>query len=341
VADLIAGDEALAALVPTETAHREVLHAFENLRLTPPLAFKLTVMREQCPNVWSHSVQVALIAASLARVDRIAEGDVSDAAMAGLLHDLGLLHIAPEVFAPDTTLDHERRLHLYTHPVIAQVMLTAMPTIDRSIIAGIVQHHEREDGSGYPRGLRAAHISPLGKLLAVAEVAAAVLTTRSVMSVAEMLSVVLRLNRRKLATPLISTVLKLLGGVTIAAAEPPPRDMGRSLDAMLRLATAVQSWDAVPASLHSNPLVALARERMAGLEHSLAGAGIDLRNWTMIGTDLDTDPIARAELQVVATEGAWQLDALVHEIERRRQSATNVPGELDLWLRQVGAESVG
>jgi HD-GYP domain-containing protein (c-di-GMP phosphodiesterase class II) len=82
-----------------------LLNAFYAMPLTPPLAFKLTVAREQRPEVYEHSVQMTLIALFLAIKSRMTDRDLATVAAAGMLHDIGELHIDPELLRPGRRLE--------------------------------------------------------------------------------------------------------------------------------------------------------------------------------------------------------------------------------------------
>lgn len=335
VSDLLAGDSAFSMLLPGDTARREVLRAFEYLPLAPQLAFKLTVAREQRPELWRHSLQVALVAAILAAMERSPMSDMVDAALAGLSHDLGLLHIAPEVLADGAAMSVEYRRHLYSHPLIAKLMLARLPRIASCVVNAVADHHEREDGSGYPRGIRGRHIDPLGQLLAVAELVGSVLAERSSLPVVKRLSIVLRLNHHKFAPRFFAHLVRLAEQSPSPSVAPTPEGVGASLGIMVRLAKAIEGWRAVRGE-NGGSLEALMDERINDLDRCLAEAGVDLHNWTTISAELDDDPHACAELQVLAAEGDWQLSAIIHEAMRRQAAeAERTSSSVDAWLALV------
>lgn len=69
-----------------------------------------------------------------------------------------------------------QRKHLVAHPITAMLMVRdtqAYPKAAEVAEVAVLEHHERMDGSGHPRGLAGADISPMGRLLMLAEVVAA------------------------------------------------------------------------------------------------------------------------------------------------------------------------
>jgi HD-GYP domain-containing protein (c-di-GMP phosphodiesterase class II) len=96
---------------------------------------------------------------------------------AAWLHDLGRLGVPNSIWdkpGPLTTSETER---VRLHPYLTERMLAGTPALAR-LGAIAVQHHERQDGSGYPRGLSGAAISPSGRLLAAADTYAALTEPR-------------------------------------------------------------------------------------------------------------------------------------------------------------------
>ena len=89
------------------------------------------------------------------------------------------------------------------------LMLKDAGVYPRSVEIAVLEHHERMDGSGYPRGLPGAEISPMGRILLLAEVVTAFYEKYTDMP-AQRLSLVLRLNHRKFPAALVAHVLPLL-----------------------------------------------------------------------------------------------------------------------------------
>jgi hypothetical protein len=93
------------------------------------------------------------------------------AMVAGLLHDLGEMYIAPQFGEADADrdMDFVSYQQLVVHPHIGFLILKQLTAYPNSVAQAVAEHHERLDGSGYPRALREPDISPQGRLLAVTE----------------------------------------------------------------------------------------------------------------------------------------------------------------------------
>jgi HD-GYP domain-containing protein (c-di-GMP phosphodiesterase class II)/DNA-binding CsgD family transcriptional regulator len=123
----------------------------------------------KAPHMAGHSRGVANLAAEAARLSALPEQEVTVLRRAGLIHDLGRLGVSNAIWdkpGPLTDAEWERvRLHPYlTERMLANVDALAAA---RDVAA---RHHERLDGSGYPRGLTATALTLADRILAAADV---------------------------------------------------------------------------------------------------------------------------------------------------------------------------
>lgn len=171
---LLAGGSALAELVRPHAARlqREAaqlpLHAVAQLLLTAGQATR--------PQTFEHALQAMVLAGALMCHRGGGTPDIRAAMAAGLLHDLGEMYIAPEYMRGDgIELDFQGYKHLVVHPHVGSLLLSQLTNYPAVIARAVGEHHERLDGSGYPRALKADALSALGRLLAGTEAAVALL----------------------------------------------------------------------------------------------------------------------------------------------------------------------
>ena len=120
------------------------------------------------PFTIGHSRAVADLAGEAARCSGMPEANVIRIRRAGLLHDIGRLGVSNSVWDKPGRLTPAEMERVRLHPYLTERMLAATPALaELGRIA--VQHHERLDGSGYPRGLSGTSITPSGGLLAAAD----------------------------------------------------------------------------------------------------------------------------------------------------------------------------
>jgi HD-GYP domain-containing protein (c-di-GMP phosphodiesterase class II) len=122
-----------------------------------------------------HSERVAFISKWIA--ERLAETEpglvgnqeqIQKIYLAGLLHDIGKIGIDEKLLCKAGRLTTRERNRLRTHPSIGANILASIKQM-RDIIPGVLYHHERIDGSGYPTGLKGDQIPLMGKIVGLAD----------------------------------------------------------------------------------------------------------------------------------------------------------------------------
>ncbi len=126
---------------------------------------------------YGHSERVARVAVELGRELGLREDELSDIYLAGLLHDIGKIGIRDDVLTKRGPLTGEEFKHIQQHPVIGHRILAGLHAIEH-LLPGVLYHHERYDGGGYPEGLKADAIPLLARILAVADSFDAMNTSR-------------------------------------------------------------------------------------------------------------------------------------------------------------------
>ena len=121
------------------------------------------------PCLAGHSRGVAQLAAEAGRVSGLSADDVVALRRAGFIHDLGRMGVSNSVWDKASSLTETEFERVRLHPYLTDRMLARVAVLSRprEIAA---RHHERLDGSGYPRGLTAASLTMPDRLLAVADI---------------------------------------------------------------------------------------------------------------------------------------------------------------------------
>ncbi len=116
-----------------------------------------------------HAAAVARFARDMAAAVGMSEQEQELAHTAGLLHDIGHFALSDRVAERGRPLQEEDWLAIQRHPDLGADMLRDLG-IYGPVAEIVLTHHERVDGRGYPKGLTAAEIPELAKMIAVAEV---------------------------------------------------------------------------------------------------------------------------------------------------------------------------
>ncbi|QDC43306.1 HD-GYP domain-containing protein [Methylophilus medardicus] len=128
---------------------------------------------------YMHSVAVCALMTALARELKLSEAEVKQAALAGLMHDMGKAGIPLQILnKPGALTDNEFDV-IRQHPKIGYDMLLKANVSDPVTLDVCLHHHEKVDGSGYPEKLDAGQISVFAKMGAICDVYDAVTSTRA------------------------------------------------------------------------------------------------------------------------------------------------------------------
>ena len=139
-------------------------------------AMSLTV-ESRDPYTAGHQHRVATIARNIARHMGLSEHQVEGVAIAGTIHDIGKLSVPAEILSKPSRLNDMEYDIIKQHAMVGHNILDAI-TLPWPVAETILQHHERCDGSGYPKGLKGNDISIEARILMVADVVEAISSHR-------------------------------------------------------------------------------------------------------------------------------------------------------------------
>lgn len=115
-----------------------------------------------------HSKQVTAYAVALARAIGLSDYDVGAVRAAALLHDVGKIGIPDRVLVKAGPLTAEERALLQSHPTVGESLARRSLSLSAAL-PGILYHHERYDGRGYPTGLSRDEIPITARIIAIAD----------------------------------------------------------------------------------------------------------------------------------------------------------------------------
>lgn len=115
-----------------------------------------------------HSERVMSLSADLAKEMGLDEEIIERVRLGGLLHDIGKIGIIEELLEKPTKLSEDEFPPMRLHPEKGVAILTPIYQL-RDVLPGILYHHERYDGSGYPKGLKGDAIPLEAKIIGVAD----------------------------------------------------------------------------------------------------------------------------------------------------------------------------
>lgn len=142
------------------------------------VAIDINALKTSDEYTFKHSVDVATISMVLAKQQGLSRKDIYEIGVAGLLHDVGKTKIPNEILNKPGRLDDEEFAIMKQHSVYGYHMIKDRPEFNNGICLGVLQHHEKMNGKGYPLGFDANKICPYAKILTVADIYDALVTER-------------------------------------------------------------------------------------------------------------------------------------------------------------------
>ena len=114
-----------------------------------------------------HGIRSTVLAITIGLQLKIEKDKLTELGVACLLHEIGMLRISPQLYMNNKPLTVAERTQILTHPIISYNILKEA-NFPLSILLGVLDHHERENGTGYPRHIKAQAVSFYGKIITVA-----------------------------------------------------------------------------------------------------------------------------------------------------------------------------
>ena len=115
-----------------------------------------------------HSQRVAFLAAVMAKRLKLTEQDQDLLRVAAMLHDIGNLAVSENILKKEGPLTHHERAKIKEHPALGAAILSPVEQLS-AVLPGVIDHHERYDGKGYPRHLKGDEISSQGRVIAICD----------------------------------------------------------------------------------------------------------------------------------------------------------------------------
>ena len=136
----------------------------------PEITFKPQKTRAKEDYLYEHPVAVGLLSFVLASWLGIPEKERMQVALAGTLLDVGKTRIDQRILWKPDKLTAEEFAEMKRHTIYGYQLLREVPGLNEGVALAALQHHEREDGSGYPLGLPGHKLHRYSKIVAVADV---------------------------------------------------------------------------------------------------------------------------------------------------------------------------
>lgn len=136
------------------------------------------IIEEKDTYTMGHSQRVSNYVASIAATLGLDADTTHNLKASALCHDVGKVGIPDNILKKSGMLDHDEYEEMKLHPVLGADIVSHLPNA-KSFVSGIMYHHERWDGTGYPDGLEGESIPFFARIIAVADSFDAMVSGRS------------------------------------------------------------------------------------------------------------------------------------------------------------------
>ena len=164
--------------VDTGSAKQLVEEITDSVSRNPGALISLARLKTADDYTYMHSVAVCAMMVALAKQLGLDEEQTRSAGIAGLMHDLGKAAMPMDVLNKPGKLTDAEFAIIKTHPEEGYKLLQSGTDVDPMVLDVCLYHHEKVDGSGYPKGLKGDQISLFAKMGAVCDVYDAITSNR-------------------------------------------------------------------------------------------------------------------------------------------------------------------
>src|SRR5699024_4779276 len=117
-----------------------------------------------------HGVSVAILSAYIDKKMGFSKDKCLQHGLSCFLCDISMAKIRPDIRFKTDVLNDAEYQEVKKHPIYSYRMIEQQPTVSHAAKLGILQHHERVDGSGYPLGLKKNKIHRFARIIAVCDI---------------------------------------------------------------------------------------------------------------------------------------------------------------------------
>ncbi len=162
-------DLRFGTVIDTDQVKETVNDCVGSVLRNPDALIWMSRMRSEDEYTAEHCLNVCILAIAFGRHLGMSEADLHKVGICGLLHDVGKMRVPPEILnKPDKLTDKEFNI-IKAHSIHGRNLLMSSSGLPDIAIDVAYSHHEKVDGSGYPRKLSAAGISEFARIITIVD----------------------------------------------------------------------------------------------------------------------------------------------------------------------------
>ena len=171
-------DARMGKAIETEVVNGLVGEIYDSVLRNSHALITIARLKSADEYTYMHSVAVCALMIALARELALPEEMIREAGVAGLLHDIGKMSIPAHILNKPGRLTDAEFERVRQHPVAGHALLGEAGPLSPHVLDVCLHHHEKFDGSGYPKRLAGEEISLLARMAAVCDVYDAITSNR-------------------------------------------------------------------------------------------------------------------------------------------------------------------
>lgn len=144
-------------------------HVVESVVRNPDAMLLVTKLREKSAYTISRALDVSIYMATFGRFLQLSPDELELLSMLGLLQDVGMVRLPNELLEKKERLSPQEFELAKKHVNYSVEILSATPGIPQKLLDLVTLHHERYDGSGYPKGMKGAEIGLYGSIAGIVD----------------------------------------------------------------------------------------------------------------------------------------------------------------------------
>ncbi len=339
--DLMENDTEMARVLRRMRDRYFPQRVFNRVWLVPAICNKLTVAHRLYEPLFLDGLRVALAASIVGEQLGCSEAELEILATAGLVHDIGSLHIEAVQLHPSEKLRSEHWRQIYTHPHIGHLILNEFREYTPHVSRAVLEHHERMDGSGYPYGLKGPRISSAGRILSFIDFAVGLSQKMGLRHMFTIVKVYPSAFDREVAR-VLAKIVQDFDEVLLPSVPSIKISVLRNLMTTVSetLATTPLEVSSPQHSPRSIKMMELLKQTLQTLVLMMHRIGIDLGNVDSCIDRLEGEPALQAELEILLREIHFRLSGLIFELHRHKNADESMLKGLDgvqSWIEKTEA----
>lgn len=164
--------------IPLYEIRKDLLPAIFTLTANQNLFNLINDLQQKDEYIYTHNLAVAVYASSFGKWLNFSESDIQTLTIAALLHDIGKTKVPSDILHKPGKLTAREYNLVKAHTILGYELIKNTVGASDKIALVALQHHEREDGSGYPLQLNGNEIDPFSKIIAICDIFHAMTSNR-------------------------------------------------------------------------------------------------------------------------------------------------------------------